>query len=53
MSNLSEAIEYLGDAEEAVNTEAEIDETNFNMLLEIVDRIRQCKGDLEGLVEEE
>lgn len=53
MSNISNAIEYLEDAEEVVDTEAEIDGANAATLLEIVDQIRQCRGRLEELVEEE
>lgn len=49
MSNLSEAIEYLGNAQEAVDAEAEIDLPNAATLLEIVDQIRQCRGRLEEL----
>jgi len=53
MSNLSDAIEHLEDAEEAVDTEAEIDEARGAELLEIEDRIRQCKHNLEELAGEE
>lgn len=53
MSNLSEAIDYLEDAAEFVDTEAEIDETNCNTLLEIADRIKQCIYDLQELAGKE
>jgi len=53
MSNLTDAIEHLEDAEEAVDTEAEIDEAKRTELLAMVDQIRQCKHDLEELAGEE
>ena len=52
MSNLSDAIEHLEDAEEFVDTEAEIDEHKRGDLLAMVDQIRQCKHDLQELEEE-
>lgn len=50
---LDEAIERLEDAEEIVDTEAEIDESKATALLAIADRIRQCKHDLQELAEED
>lgn len=46
MSNLSDAIQCLREAEELVDTEAEIDEFKTNALLEMADRIRVCMYDL-------
>jgi len=53
MSNLSDAIELLEDAEDLVDTEAEIDDSKSTALLEMVDQIRQCKHDLQELAGEE
>lgn len=49
---LDKAIEYLEDAEEIVDTEAEIDESKTTALLALADRIRQCKYDLQELAGE-
>lgn len=51
MSILDDAIEYLKEAEEAIDTEAEIDPPKEVTLFEIRDRIRDCRGDLEEIVE--
>jgi len=53
MSNLSDAIEHLENAEELVDSEAEIDDSKRPALLAMVDQIRQCRGDLEELAEED
>lgn len=49
---LDEAIEHLEDAEEIVDTEAEIDESKEAALLAMADRILQCIYDLRELAEE-
>ena len=54
MSNLSNAIEHLGEAQEYVEFEAEITVTyRAGSLSLLADRIRQCKEDLVELAEQE
>lgn len=52
MSNLSDAIQFLEDAKETVDTEAEIDQDKETALLAIADQIQQCINNLEELEEE-